>query len=112
MSAYTVEAVGDGSVIRISFHDETSGRDYVIYHANGFVQDVTVDLSGHALLLDTMNTGVKLGKATVLSPYQTLIAYASDEATGSNNGALVAGIIAAAVAVAAAAFFVFKRKKK
>lgn len=111
MSAYIAEPVGDGSVIRISFHDETSGRDYVVYHVNGFAKDVTVDLSSHALLLDTLNTGVKLSKSTVLSPYQTIIAYADDTA-GPGNGALVAGIVAAAVAVAAAAFFVFKRKKK
>lgn len=112
MAAYTAEAVGDGSVIRISFHDEATGRDYVIYHANGFAKDVTVNLAGHTLVLDTLNTGKKLTKSTALAPYQTIIAYASDEEPASGNGALVAGIAAAAVAVAAAAVVIFKRKKK
>ena len=114
MTAYTAEAVGDGSVIRISFHDEATDRDYVIYHANGFVQDVTVDLSGHALVLDTLNTGKKLSKATALEPFQTIIAYASDEVAAPGNGARVAAILGAAAAVlaATAAVVLLKRKKK
>lgn len=112
MSAYTAEAVGDGSVIRISFHDEATDRDYVIYHVNGFAKDVSVNLAGHTLVLDTLGTTKKLTKSTALKPYQTIIAYASDEAPASNNGALVAGIAAAAVAAAAAAVVILKRKKK
>lgn len=74
MAAYTAESVADGSVIAISFHDEATGRDYVIYHANGTVTDCTVDLAGFQLVLDTLGEAT-LTASTVLNPYQTIIAY-------------------------------------
>ena len=74
MTAYTAESLADGAVIRISFHDEATGRDYVIYHANGAVKDFTADLSGYQLLLDTLG-GTKLTASTALGAFQSIIAY-------------------------------------
>jgi pullulanase len=112
MSAYTPAIVGDGSVISVHFCDEATGRDYVIYHANGYAKDQVVDLAGYTLVLDTLNTGKKLTKNTRLEPYQTIIAYTSDEAQASKNGNLVAGLAAAAAVAVAAAAVILKRKKK
>ena len=74
MAAYTAESLADGSVIRISFRDDATGRDYVIYHANGTVTDFTVDLAGYQLELDTLGE-TALTASTVLKPYQSIIAY-------------------------------------
>jgi hypothetical protein len=71
-----------------------------------------VDLAGYTLVLDTLNTGKKLTKNTRLEPYQTIIAYTSDEAQASKNGKLVAGLAAAAAVAVAAAAVILKRKKK
>ena len=74
MAAYTVESLADGAVIRIGFHDDAAGRDYVIYHVNGAVQNFAADLTGYQLLLDTLDN-TKLSVSTVLRAFQTIIAY-------------------------------------
>ena len=74
MGAYVVESLADGAVIRITFHDEASNSDYVIYHANGTVKDFTTDLEGYQLVLDTLGD-TSLTATTALNPYQTIIAY-------------------------------------
>lgn len=112
MSAYTPEIVGEGSVIRVNFHDEATGRDYVIIHANGFAQDKTVDLAGHTLVLDTLGATKKLTRNTKILPYQTIIAYYDGSENNGSSAGLVAAGVAAAAAVAAAAVLVLKRKKK
>ena len=108
MHAYTVQSLEDGAVIRISFRDVESNRDYVIYHCNGAVDDITVELSGYKLLLDTMG-GKKLKANTQLQPYQTIIAYKPlEEETNSLN---MAAMLGALTAVAMCLLVVFKRKK-
>lgn len=74
MAAYTAESLVDGAVIRITFHDEATNRDYVIYHANGVVADFTADLAGYELVLDTLG-GTALTASTAIDPFQTIIAY-------------------------------------
>ena len=111
MAAYTPVVVGDGSIISVSFHDEATGRDYVIYHANGVAKDYTCDLSGYTLVLDTLGTTKKLTKNTALQPYQTIIAYSDGTQPAGNTGVMVAAAAAAVTAAAAATLIVLKRKK-
>ncbi len=79
MDTFTAESLADGAVIRISFHDEATGRDYVIYHVNGTVQSFEADLASYRVLLDTIGgstmTGVLLTDSVLLQPFQTIIAY-------------------------------------
>ena len=74
MAAYTAESLADGTVICITFHDDATDRDYVIYHANGKVENFAANLDGYQLLVDTLG-GTTLSASTVLNPYQTIIAY-------------------------------------
>lgn len=74
MPEFRVEALANGVVLRITFHDMASHRDYVIYHANGAVRGFRVDLTGFDLALDTLGA-TTLTASTALRPYQTLIAY-------------------------------------
>lgn len=71
MSAYQVEALANGAVIKISFNEQ--GKTYVIYHANGTVKDFVADLEGYSLVLDTLG-GTTLTASTAIGAYQTLIA--------------------------------------
>lgn len=113
MDHYKVAVMGDGSVIQISFYDKATGRNYVIYHANGFTKDISQDLSGYTLVLDTLGTTKKLTKNTTLQPYQTIIAYydGTAQSNGGNTGVLVAAAAAAVAAAAAATVVILKRKK-
>lgn len=76
MSAYQVESLADGAVIRITFHDNKTGRDYKIIHANGTVagKGLTEDFAGYSLVLDTLGEN-KLSGETAVGAYQTIIAY-------------------------------------
>lgn len=74
MPEYRVESLAGGTVLRISFHDMASRRDYVIHHANGAVRGFRVNLAGFCLALDTLGN-TALTASTTLRPYQTLIAY-------------------------------------
>ncbi len=76
MSAYKVESLADGAVIRITFHDAKTGRDYKIIHANGTVaaQSLTEDFAGYTLVLDTAGDQ-QLSGSTAICAYQTIIAY-------------------------------------
>ncbi len=52
------------------------GGTYRIAHVNGGSANPSpIDFSGFALVLDTLNSGLALGEATSLSPYQTIIAH-------------------------------------
>lgn len=74
MSAYKAVSVSDGSAIEITFHDDATGRDYKIIHANGTVKGYTADFAGYELVLDTIG-GTSLSASTAIMPYQTIIAY-------------------------------------
>ena len=51
--------------------------EYVIIHSNGVnANDKTFNLEGYTLYLDTLNvSGLELTANTVISNYQTIIAY-------------------------------------
>lgn len=71
---YTVTTSEDGAVIQIVIKD--GDKTYTVVHANGTAKDVTVNLAGCTLYLDTLNVeGLKLTAETPVAAYQTIIAY-------------------------------------
>lgn len=65
------------NVIKYQITDKTTGRTYMIIHANGYNGGSlpTVDLSGYTLYLDTVNGTKTLSASTKIESYETLIAY-------------------------------------
>lgn len=72
---YKVEKLANGAAIQITVKDAANNRTYKIVHANGSLDSLDVDFSGHTLYLDTLNTNVELTASTSIMPYQTIIAY-------------------------------------
>ena len=72
---YKVEKLANGSAIQITVKDAANNRTYKIVHANGSLDSLDVDFSGHTLYLDTLNTNSELTASTSIMPYQTIIAY-------------------------------------
>lgn len=70
---YTVTKLANGSALRVDIVDEENGKVYRVIHANGTLKDLTVDLSGWSLYLDTLGTTTELSATTQISPYQTII---------------------------------------
>lgn len=73
-----VEVNEESNVIVYSLVDTLSNREYKIVHSNGFSGELSkvVDLAGYSLYLDTLNvSGLELTNETVISEYQTIIAY-------------------------------------
>ncbi|MDE6241154.1 MAG: type I pullulanase [Anaeroplasmataceae bacterium] len=76
----TVTTNADGSLITYDLVDTANNRTYRIVHSNGVTaSDKKVNLEGYTLYLDTLNqTGLALTSETVVSDYQTIIAYKSN----------------------------------
>lgn len=74
----TVNASIHGNLIVYDLVDTTTQVSYRIIHSNGFVgpEINTVNLSGYTLYLDTLNQeNLVLSDKTIISNYQTIIAY-------------------------------------
>ena len=72
----TVNTNSNGSLIYYTLTDKAANVQYIIVHSNGVnASDKKVNLEGYTLYLDTLNSGLELTQNTVISNYQTIIAY-------------------------------------
>lgn len=72
-----VNSNSNGSLIHYTLTDAEANLEYVIIHSNGVnANDKKFNLEGYTLYLDTLNVaGLELTANTVISNYQTIIAY-------------------------------------
>lgn len=67
----------DGSLIYYDLVDKENNISYRIVHSNGVSSSKVVDLSNYSIYLNTLGNDISLSAATVIEPYQTIIAYKS-----------------------------------
>jgi pullulanase len=77
--AITININDNGSMIYYDLVDQEAGLSYRIIHCNGVsAGNKTIDLDGYNLYLDTLGVeNLQLTATTVISNYQTIVAYKS-----------------------------------
>ena len=64
-----VESINFDTAIKITINDVTNNQEIVIYHANGAVKDIPLNLDGYNIVIDTLNQT----DHSKLNAYQTII---------------------------------------